>query len=264
MVGRHVALLEERLGAELIRRTTRRQSLTDIGHAFHERCRHVLAEAEAAEGLARDLSDTASGRLRINAPATIGALCVAPIVGAFLDEHPRVSIELNLCDRLVDLVDEGFDAVIRLGDLADSTLVARALSPHRLMVAASPIYLSRRGMPSSPEDLAAHDCLGFVYASGLPMAEWTFSRAGVTRRVRIDSRMQSNDARVLVEAARAGRGLGLMAERVLRDDLAAGRLVALLVDYQAPVRPMHVLISAGRRRTAALRLFIDRLVEALG
>ena len=263
MVGKHVSLLEERLGTELIRRTTRRQSLTDIGRAFHERCRLILAETEAAERLGTDGGRVPRGRLRVNAPVTFGALRIAPLVGTFLDDHPEVAVELTLSDRYVDPTEEGYDVVVRLGNLADSTLVARALAPHRLMACASPAYLARKGRPATPNDLAEHDCLGFVFTTGLPLAEWTFSRAGAARTVRIATRFQSNDSRVLLDAALAGRGIALLSESVLLDHVAAGRLEPLLSDFEAPIRPMHVLVSAGRRRTAALRLFVDRLVEAL-
>ena len=188
MVGKHVGALEERLGAELIRRTTRRQSLTAIGQAFYERCRIILAEADAADALAADLATTPRGRLRINAPVTFGACCLAPLVGRFLEDYPDVSVELVLSDGYVDLVDEGYDAVIRLGDLADTSLVARALRPHRLVACAAPSYLARRGAPAVPEDLAEHDCLAFVYASGLPFAQWPFQRDGRTTVVTIRSR----------------------------------------------------------------------------
>lgn len=264
MVGKHVGALEERLGAELIRRTTRRQSLTEVGRAFYERCRAILAETEAAEALARDRDAAPRGRLRVNAPVTFGACCLAPVVWRFLDEHPEVAVELTLSDRYVDLVGEGYDAVLRLGALDDSTLLARALQPHRLVACASPAYLARRGAPDGPEDLAAHDCLGFVYTTGLPFAEWRFARDGREVVVKVKSRFESNDARALRDAALAGHGIVLQSERVMAEDIAAGRLVPLLSAYAAPSRPMHVLSSPSRRRTSSLRLFVEAVAEAFG
>ena len=264
MVGKHVQALEARLGSELIRRTTRRQSLTEIGRTYRERCRAILADIEAAEAVALDDGPAPRGRLRINAPVTFGACCLAPLVGLFLDANPEVSVELTLADRYVDLIEEGYDAAIRLGPLPDSTLLARTLAPHRLIACAAPAYLARRGMPEMPEALVAHDCLGFVYSSGALLSEWRFSRGDETRAVEIRPRFQSNDSRVLHAAALEGRGIVLQAERVLEDDLASGRLVRVLTDYETPSRPMHMLLSASRRQRPVLRSFIDRVAEAFG
>lgn len=265
MVGKHVGALEERLGSELIRRTTRRQSLTSVGQAFYERCRTILAETEAAEALAADLSATPRGRLRINAPVIFGASCVAPLVGAYLDRYPDVSVELSLTDRYVDLVDEGFDLAIRLGALEDSSLLSRKLAPYRLIACAATNYLERRGTPATPDDLAAHDCLGFVYSTGLALDEWEFTAGdGETHRVRLRSRFQCNDARVLHAAALDGRGILLLSNHVVSEDLASRRLVRVLPDYAAPVRPMHLLFSSSRRQTPALRGFIDLMTTTFG
>ena len=264
MVGKHVGLLETRLGAELLRRTTRRQSLTAIGQAYYERCRSILAETEAAEALAHDLSATPRGQLRVNAPVTFGAVCLAPVISGYLSRYTEVDIALTLDDRYVDLVDEGYDVVLRLGPLRNSTLLSRSLAPHRLIVCASQSYLRAHGAPVVPEDLVAHDCLGFIYTTGLPLTQWQFSRAGRSETVEVRSRFRSNDSRVLVAAALDGRGVIMQGERILRDDLAAGRLVQVLPDYRVPSREMHLLFSASRRQTPKLRTFVDCLVEAFG
>ncbi len=264
MVGKHVGLLEERLGTELIRRTTRKQSLTAIGQAFYERCRSILAEADAAEALAHDLSATPRGRLRVNAPTTFGARCLAPVIELYLAAYPNVEVELTLTDRYVDIVDEGFDAVIRLGPLQDSTLLARALAPHSLIACAAPHYLRRHGTPKTPAELSGHECLRFVYSSGLLYSDWQFARAGRTETIEVRGRFQVNDSRVLHDAALAGHGIMLQAESVLRDDLAAGRLVRVLPDYTGPTRPMHILFSASRRQTPKSRTFIDWVAAAFG
>ncbi len=263
MVGKHVASLETRLEAQLLHRTTRRQSLTTIGQAYYERCRSILAETEAAESLVHDLSTTPRGRLRVNAPVTFGACTLAPLVTRYLQAHPEVEVELTLSDRYVDVVDEGYDAVIRLGPLKDSGLAARPLAPHRLVACASPAYLAQHGAPTVPSDLARHECLGFVYSSGFPYAEWQFEREGQIHSVQVHGRLQVNDGRVLRAAALDGQGIILQAELDLRDDLAHGRLVLVLPTYKAPSRPMHVLFSASRPQTPKLRFFIDLLVEAL-
>jgi DNA-binding transcriptional LysR family regulator len=264
MVGKHVGFLEERLGVELLRRSTRRQSLTAAGRAFYDRCRVVLAEVEAAETMARELSSELRGRLRVSAPVTFGSVALAPLVADYVKANPLVEITLDLTDRYVDIVGQGYDAAIRLGPLRDSGLISRTLAPYRLMACASPSYLDAHGTPLTPDDLIAHECLGFVYASGQPLSEWRFAMGGEQHDVQVRSRFQVNDARVLREAALQGHGVILQADLILAGDLAAGRLVQILSDYETPARPLHVVFSATRPPTQILRSFIDQLVIAFG
>ena len=264
MVGKHVGHLESRLGTQLLRRTTRRQSLTEVGLAFYERCRVILAETEAAEALMQDLAAIPRGRLRVSAPVNFGACTVAPLVGDFLRNFPGVDLELSLTDRFVDVVDEGFDAVFRLGPLGDSSLNARELGRHGQVACASPAYLATHGVPSHPDELASHDCLGYVNWSGLPYSEWRFSRLGAVHTVKIRSRFQVNDGRVLRAAARRGEGIILQPEAVVADDIRAGRLVQLLADYEGPSRPIYLLFPTRRLKPPKLRAFIDHVVSALG
>ena len=154
MVGKHVSFLEARLGAQLLRRTTRQQSLTEVGRSFYERCRAILAEAAAAEALVHDLSTTPRGRLRVNAPVTFGACRQAPLITRYLRAYPDVEVELTLTGRFVDVVDEAYDAVIRLGPIEDTALAMRELAPSRQVARASPAYLAAHDAPRSPEDLA--------------------------------------------------------------------------------------------------------------
>ncbi len=264
MVGKHVDSLEARLGAPLLRRTTRRQSLTDIGQAFYERSRIILAEMEVAEALVHDMSATPRGRLRVSAPVNFGACRLAPMVTRYLATYPDVEVEVNLTDRYVDVVDEGYDAVIRLGPIKDTALAARELQAHRQVACAAPSYLAARGTPAAPDDLVGHDCLGYVNWSGLPYAEWRFTKANQTHTVQVRSRFQVNDGRVLLAAALEGYGIILQPEAILRDALDAGRLVPVLADYAAPSRPMVLLFSARRSQPQALRSFIDCVVDAFG
>ncbi len=264
MVGKHVSFLEARLGAQLIHRTTRRQSLTATGQAFHERCRTILAEVEAAEAVVDGLSTTPRGRLRVNAPVTFGACALAPLVTRYLAAFPDVEVELTLSDHYVDVVDQGYDAVIRLGQLRDSALAAHALAPYRLLPCASPEYLARRGVPTSPEDLAVHECLEFVNWAGVSYFEWPFEKAGRVHAVQVRSPFQVNDGRVLRSAALDGHGIILQSDAVVADDLASGRLIQVLPAYSAPCHPMHVLFSASRPMTLKLRTFIDALIDAFG
>jgi DNA-binding transcriptional LysR family regulator len=262
MAGKHVRSLEDRLGTPLMRRSTRRQSLTDAGRLFYERCRRVLSEVEAAEAVVEDVSATPRGRLRISAPVGFGATRLAPVLIDFMARHAGLEIELVLTDRYVDPVDEGYDAVIRLGPIAETSLVARELVSHRQVVCASPAYLAAHGAPETPENLADHACLGFVNASGLPYAVWRFTKNGADHTVRIRSRFQVNDGRVLSAAAVAGHGIVLQPEAVLRDAIERGSLVPVLTDYRAPGRSMFLMFTAGRPQPPKMRALIDEVVKA--
>ncbi|KFX61078.1 LysR family transcriptional regulator [Paraburkholderia fungorum] len=263
MAGKHVSTLEERVGARLLNRTTRRQSLTEIGQIFYERCKALLADAEAAESVAQELSASPRGRLRITAPVTFGTCCLAPMITRYLKVHPEVRVELALTDRFVDLVDEGVEAAIRLGTLADSSLIARPLMPYRLVACASPGYLAERGEPATPQALAEHECLSFVYTSLPVETEWRFTDAHGEHVVPISGRFQANDVKALLAAALHGGGVILAPEVAVRDELAAGRLVRLLNGYKAPARPMHLVFPASRA-TPKLRAFIDQVVAEFG
>lgn len=264
MVGKHVGFLEARLGARLLNRTTRRQSLTGVGREFYHRCRAILAEAEAAEMLVAELSTTPRGRLRVNAPVTFGTFRLAPLINTYLKAYPEMQVELTVTDRYVDMVNEGYDALIRLGPLSDSALVARKLAPYRYVACASPGYLAGRGMPVIPADLAAHECLGFVNWSGVPYVEWSFSKGRQVHSVQVCPRLQVNDQRVLSLAALDGHGVVLAAEVAVTEALATGRLIRVLPDYEAPSVPMHLLLSGGRRQPPSVRTFIDMVVTSFG
>lgn len=263
MVGKHVVALEERVGATLLQRTTRRQSLTETGRRFYERCRAILAEADAAFALEEVASAVPRGRLRLSAPVGFGACWLAPVLTDFLDKHADIEVELTLADRYVDIVDEGYDAALRLGPLEETSLAVRELAPHAQVLCASPAYLVRRGTPQAPADLAGHSCLGFINWSGRLFAEWRFARNGAVIPVRIRSRFQVNDGRVLVAAAVAGHGIILQPEFVVRDALASGALTPLLHDYAPPTRTLYLVHASRALQPTKLRAFVDHLVAAL-
>lgn len=263
MVGKHVKMLEDHLGVRLINRTTRRQSLTETGQCFYERCKTVLMEVEAAEACAAESRAMPRGRLRVNAPVTFGAHCLAPILPEYLRAYPEVSVDLSLNDRIVDLVEEGYDAVIRVGVLSDSTLIARPLAPYRLVACAAPSYLTERGTPSSPMDLSDHECLGFVHWA--PRGSWEFKDAnGATKTAAIAARLTTNSGQALRAAALAGFGIILQPFALVARDLEAGRLVQLLCDYEPPSRPMHILFAPNDRPGPKLRSFVDFMVQRFG
>ena len=263
MVAKHVAGLEIHLGARLIARTTRRQSLTEIGRTYYERCKVVLAEVEWADSLAEEAGAAPRGRLRVNAPVSFGSHSLIPMITRYLREHPGVEIDLVLNDREVDLVEEGFEAVFRIGPLPESGLIARSLAPFRLVACASPAYLCERTVPEAPEDLAAHDCLGYTH-SGSKAAVWRFVRDGTCCEVAISARLLVNNAMALLTAALDGFGIALIAEDLAREPLRDGRLVAVLPDHAAPVRPIHLINLADRRQTPKLRSFVAASLAAFG
>lgn len=264
MVAKHVVFLEDRLGTALIHRTTRRQSLTEIGRAYYDRCKLVLAEAEAADSLAQDMRSRPQGVLRVNAPVTFGTYGLTPFILRYLDRYPDMRVDLTLCDRFVDPLEEGVEVLVRIGEFEESALIARPLAPYRLIACASPAYLERRGMPRTPAELERHDCLGYAYWSQSIACRWLFTRDGATEEVTATGRFRCNDWKALLQGALDGFGIALGPESVLAAELAAGRLVRVFPDYEGPARPMHVLYPAGRRPTVKVCSFVEALVEAFG
>lgn len=262
MVAKHIARLESRLGTALLNRTTRRQHLTDIGRSYYERCKIVLSEAEAADAIALEMKVTPSGTLRVNAPVTFGTSTLAPFITQYLAQYPETQVELTLSDRLVDPVEEGYEVILRIGELTDSQMIAYPLRPYRLIACASPGYLAQRGIPLTPVELAHHSCL--VYGIWSPQApcRWQFSKDGKTQEIQPEGRLRSNDWRALLHAAVSGYGVTLGPEDVLKEEITAGRLVQVLPDYDGPSRPMHVLTPAGLRQTVKIRSFIQALRDA--
>lgn len=265
MVGKHIRWLEARYGMRLINRTTRRQSLTEAGLAFYEGSKSVLAEAQAVEALAANLQAAPRGKLRVNAPISFGAYSLVPKLAQYLRDYPEVEVDLTLSDRVVDLVDEGYDAVIRIAPLPDSGLIARPLAPYRLVACASPSYLAQHGAPSHPDDLAQHECIGFVYSARPAWPEWTFiDEDGRQYVVPVKSRLSINNGQALRNAALEGLGIILQPCELLREDLDSGRLVQVLPGYAPPSRPMHLLFSPDRHLTPKLRSFIDFVTATFG
>lgn len=261
LVGKHVRALEDHLGVRLINRTTRRQSLTEMGRVFYERGRVILAEMDAARDLVNDSRAQPRGRLRVNASVTFGVHALAPELPRYLNAHPEVSIELTLTDRVVDLIDEGFDVVFRIGSLADSGLIARSLNPYELILCAAPSYIAANGSPSTPDDLRQHQCLGFAYGMG---DAWTFEGPKGSVTVDVSGRFKVNNGQALVASAVAGLGIVLQSRLLLRKAIAEGALVPLLESYMPPMQPMHLLYPPDRRMTPKLRSFIVFAVQTFG
>ncbi|HEY9130337.1 MAG TPA: LysR family transcriptional regulator [Dyella sp.] len=262
MVGKHIRFLEERVGARLLQRTTRRQSLTEAGQLYYERCRQLLADAEAADACIHALRATPRGVLRIHAPVSFGSQRLAPALADFLKRYADVEVDLALGDRVIDLIEEGYEAAIRIGPLADSGLIAVPLQPYRMWLCASPDYLARAGIPREPGELARHECLGFAYWH--TKHSWRLRHDGHNEDVPVHGRFVANNGQALRGAALAGLGIIMQPEVLLADDVAAGRLTRVLPACEPPSRPMHLIYPADRRPTAKLRCFIDFVVETFG
>ena len=262
MVGKHVRSLEDRVGARLLNRTTRQQSLTEVGRIYYQHCKQLLADAEAADTCANELLTAPRGLLKIHAPVSFGSQRLAPALAHYLARHPEVSIDLALSDRVADLVEEGYEAAIRIGTLADSGLIARSLKPYTMWLCAAPSYLSAAGTPQTAQDLAQHNCLGFTYWQ--KKNSWRFSQAGQTQTVQVQGRFTVNNGQALRMVALEGLGIIMQPELLLAEDVAAGRLVRILADHELPSRPMPVVYLADRRPAPKLRSFIDFMVESFG
>ncbi len=262
LVGKHVQALEQQLGVRLINRTTRRQHLTDIGRTFHEHVKTILAEVEAAEALAAEAHATPRGRLRINAPVSFGVHALSPKLPDYLRACPEVAIELSVSNRYVDVIEEGFDAVFRVGELPDSGLVARPLAPYQLLLCAAPAYLHAHAPIRTPQDLAQHECLRFSYSE--LRSHWTFHGPEGRITVPVQGRLTVDSGESLLSFALAGLGLLLQPRELLQREVDASRLVHVLPEYKVPTKPMHLLYAPDRRITPKLRSFIDFAVSAFG
>ena len=263
MVANHVRALEQQLGARLLDRTTRRHALTEIGAAYLERCRDVLASVHAADHVAEALRAVPQGTLRVSAPVTWGTHRLVAVVVEYMVRYPGVRVDLSLNDRVVDVAEEGFDCAIRSGELADPQLIARPLQRARMLVAASPAYLALRGTPASPQALDGHALLGF--APWGTDASLRFERAGEAMvRVGVRAGLVINNGQALLAAALAGAGVVVQADALLEPAIARGDLVRLLPAWNLPSRPLHVVRLPEARPSAKLRTFVDFVVERLG
>lgn len=261
IVGRRLDALEARLGVKLLLRTTRKLTLTFEGQAFLEDCQRVLndlANAEAAVSLG---GVKASGQLRVSAPAGFGRRHVAPLVGAFMQANPEVTVNLDLSDRLVDLVHENIDCAVRIGELQDSSLVSVRLGEMRRMVVASPAYLVAQGVPRTPADLAQHECLSLGQQRG-----WVFRDpdTGAVETRKVGGRFECNDGAVLHEWALAGKGLAWRSLWEVGRDLQEGRLTSVLDAWQAAPMGIYAVFPQRRHLPLRVRLFIDLLKERYG
>ncbi|QQN62314.1 LysR family transcriptional regulator [Bradyrhizobium diazoefficiens] len=265
IVSRRMNSLEDRLGTSLFNRTTRRLSLTETGRAYFERARRILADVTDAEDVTRHLQGEVRGRLKVAAPMSFGVQHLAPAVTEFLTAHPQVEIELDLNDRCVDVVSDGYDLAVQIGELPDSSLIVRTLAPCRHVVCASPTYLAAHGEPGVPSDLVkqGHDCL--VYSNRPALEQWRFRIAGKWQEVSVVAcRLGANSAKILMDAAIAGLGLAVLPTFVVSDALVSGQLTQVLGDYEFYDPSIRVVWPQNRQLSAKVRAFVDFLGARFG
>ncbi len=261
-VSKLVSRLEDRLGARLLNRTTRRLSLTEEGAAFYERSKHILSEIKEAELAVGRLHGQPRGTLRINAPMSFGILHVTPALPDFMARYPDLEIDLILNDRQVDLIDEGFDVAVRIARLTDSTLIAKRLASFRQVVCASPGYWRTRGRPDRPEDIRNHNCLIYTYRRN--QNEWPFQTPDGPVSVPIEGSLRANNGDVLRLAALGGLGVYLGPTFIVGDDLRKKRLVSVLDEYAETDRSIYAVYPQNRHLSAKVRVFVDFLADRFG
>lgn len=262
LASKYVGQLETRLGVRLLNRSTRRLSLTESGRAYYDRVRQVLADIDDMEHAVGDLTARARGTLRINAPMSFGRLHLTQAIAEYQHTQPEVEVDLTLNDRIVDIISEGFDLAIRIGQLEESSLVARRLAPVRLVVCGAPDYFRCRGVPETPAELSEHDCLRYAYASDYD--RWRFHRDGKSHSVRVTGSFSANNGDALQVAALAGKGIVLQPTFIAGEDIRAGRLQIVLNEYQLPELMAHAVYAHRQYLSAKVRTFVDFLADYFG
>lgn len=260
-VSKQISRLEQRLGARLLNRTTRRLHLTEVGTQFYERCARVVSEAEEAELLVTRHHEAPRGILKVNAPMDFGKLYLAPALPDLLAQFPELRIDLDLNDRIVDMIDEGYDVAIRIADLPDSSLIAKKLAPCAHVVCASPSYLEEHGGPETPDDLKQHNCLLYSYQAGGP--DWIFQRPEGPFHVPVSGNFRVNNGEVVRIALLAGLGIGYMPAFMVMEDIKSGKLVSILGSHVRPDVGVFAVYPHSRYLSAKVRAFVDFLAGRL-
>ena len=242
--------------------STRRLSITEAGQAYFDRCQYVLAEIDEMESAVGDATVAARGTLRINAPMTFGTLHLSKAIAEYQCSQPEVTVDLSLDDRVVDIVSEGYDIAIRIGQLRESSLVARKLAPVRLVVCGSPDYLAKRGVPTSPDELDTHDCLRYTITSG--GGRWRFAHGGEVHDVRVNGSFSANNGDALRLAALAGTGLIMQPTFIVGDDVRVGRLQLVLEDYEIEAMGVYAVYAHRQYLSGKVRTFVEFLSDYFG
>jgi DNA-binding transcriptional LysR family regulator len=259
-VSRYVGELEARLGVRLLHRTTRKLSLTGEGEVFHARCKELLATVDEAEAEITAHTGTAIGQVKVNVPVSFGLLQLAPLWAEFMALHPQVTLDVTLSDRVVDLVDEGYDLAVRIARLPSSSLISRKLTSTRLILCASPAYLREHGMPAHPSELASHAVMSY---SLLSMGEhWAFEGPEGPVTVKVNPRLHTNSGDTCRAAALAHQGIVLQPSFLVGADVRSGALVELLTPYRSIELGVYAVYPTRKHVTSKVRVLIDFLVEA--
>ena len=261
LVGKRIAALESELGAQLLNRTTRQVSVTGPGAEFYEYCRRIIDEFELARSKLTNNQNSPSGLIKLNAPMSFGQLCLAPALLDFKEQNPDIAIHLSLTDHYVDVVAEGFDLVLRIGDLEDSSLISRRLSPIRHVVCASPGYVQENGMPQAPQDLSGHKLL--LYGLSRSGSRWNLTGPGGPASFKVRGDFCANNGEILAAAAIAGHGITMLPAFIAGPGLKDGRLVPILPGYEAMTTGLYALWPSSRLQPARVRTLIDFLVDQL-
>lgn len=256
-VSRYVLEMEARLGVRLLHRTTRRLSLTEEGQIFYSRAKELLADLEDAENEITQQSDNASGLLRINAPFTFGILHLAPLWGDFKALYPKIKLDITLADRVVDLVEEGYDLAVRIATLENSTLISRKLASTRMILCASPTYLKQKGSPSHPKDLASHEVISYSYWSSKD--EWQFEGPQGLETVKINPGIYTNNGDTCRAAALSHHGIVLQPSFLVGQDIIDGTLVELMPEFRSLELGIYAVYPTRKHVSAKVRLLIDFL-----
>jgi len=259
-VSKTITRLEKRLGSRLLNRTTRTLSLTDAGRAYFDRCNQIVIDAENAERSINQLQETPSGLLRINAPGSFGSKYLLDVFAQFMHRYPEVKLEIEFNDRLIDVVAEGYDVVIRVGEIKDSNLIARKFTSSHSVVVASPDYLKRKGCPQQAEDLTHHDCIAY---SLLPApTQWVFHKNNIRSNITVEPRAMCNSSEIEVAMVLQGVGITRLPLFTCEKEVASGQLQIILEDYDQLQYDIFAVYPHRQYLTAKVRVFVDFLVEA--
>jgi DNA-binding transcriptional LysR family regulator len=262
VVSKQLSGLEDRLGVRLLNRTTRRVSLTEVGSAYYERCKRILADVDEAEIAVSQAHSAPRGLLKVTAPTTFAHRHVAPHQPEFLDRYPEVEVQLLVNDRVVDLVDEGIDLAIRIAQLKDSSLIARKLAVNHRMIVASPDYVKKWGKPETPDQLSDHSLI--TYAPGNPINDWHFMVDNQQKILRARGTLAMNNGDSVLQTVLAGGGLAMLAAFMAGEHVKTGKLVTLLDEYVREDVPIYAVYPSGRHLSPKVRAFVDFLVELYG
>jgi len=264
MIAKYVVFLENYLGLKLLNRTTRSQKLTEFGKQYYEKCLFILDEVKSSKTLAQQFIEEPKGRLRISAPVSYGHFNLISVLSRFMRCYPKVNVDLQLSDRYVDLVKDDFDIVFRIGELSNSSYIARKLNSYKLIFAASPTYLAKNGIPVTPNDIKKHQCLIYQYVNATKKDYlWPFSINGKVINIPISGTLKSNDTLALANAAVEGLGITMLPQSMLSELIRQNKLFPILQDFLPPAREVHLLYKSDKQQLPKLKMFIEFITNSM-